>query len=472
MTKKAALFHLIKSLSASEKRYFRLSAQREDSVYLRLFDVIEKIDAYDERIIRKQFAGERFTKQLHVAKIYLSGLIMRSLRNYHGDSTVDGKIHALLQDAGLLLMRELYDACFYALEKAARLALDHERNGFYMEVLDSQRRLMLARGAGQGDGLKEILAREKKIIGTADHLNQTWHLTSSLYGNAGNKDLLSHRVLEGKNDNSSIRSETLRRHIRYSWYFMNGERKKAEKEVDALLSMFERSAHYVAEEPAPYITALGNKISMLLGTRRWKETEELLARMRKVPEIYKLKNTSRFTLRLWLRLYNLELEYCRESGKNEKALVLVKEITQFLNDHSAAVPSTYVLLFRFQFALIYYGTGDLRSSLREINAVINGDFGKERPDIQCSARLLNLAVHFELGNILVLRYVVDSTQRFLEKHKPVSANEKVILSLVRQLSRAEKSRYRVLFRAADKTLVAEQPFEYFDLRAWVRKHAE
>ncbi len=55
---KDALFDLIKSLSKSEKRQFKLYANRlginADAKFLSLFSVIDKMDFYDENSILKK----------------------------------------------------------------------------------------------------------------------------------------------------------------------------------------------------------------------------------------------------------------------------------------------------------------------------------------------------------------------------------------------------------------------------------
>ena len=56
---KEALFELIKSLSKSEKRYFKLLSSRhtigDENNYVKLFDFIDKQTTYDEGVIFKEF---------------------------------------------------------------------------------------------------------------------------------------------------------------------------------------------------------------------------------------------------------------------------------------------------------------------------------------------------------------------------------------------------------------------------------
>ena len=64
MAKKGELFLLIKSLSRTEKRYFRMFANmnKGSANYLRLFDAIDKQEVYDEKTIKEEFQGETFVK--------------------------------------------------------------------------------------------------------------------------------------------------------------------------------------------------------------------------------------------------------------------------------------------------------------------------------------------------------------------------------------------------------------------------
>ena len=79
------LFELIHALTPSEKRYFKLFAQRQGDdkhkLYVKVFDIIDAMTgAYDEQIIKKKLRSPKFVKQLPQIKVYLFDLIMKSMR--------------------------------------------------------------------------------------------------------------------------------------------------------------------------------------------------------------------------------------------------------------------------------------------------------------------------------------------------------------------------------------------------------
>ena len=137
MAKKGNLFLFIKSLSKSEKRYFRIYAgmSGKEANYLRLFDAIEGQEEYNEAEIRKKFKGEKFVSQLHVTKIYLTELILKALRNYHSDTSVHSKLLDLIKDIELLFDKELYDLCYYKIMKAEELAGKYEELALLTKIL-------------------------------------------------------------------------------------------------------------------------------------------------------------------------------------------------------------------------------------------------------------------------------------------------------------------------------------------------
>ena len=58
------LFHLVHSLEKSEKRHFKLyikrSSAKEDLKIIRLFDALDKLSGYDEKLLLKNLGD--FTK--------------------------------------------------------------------------------------------------------------------------------------------------------------------------------------------------------------------------------------------------------------------------------------------------------------------------------------------------------------------------------------------------------------------------
>ncbi len=110
MTKepKDNLFVLIKSLSKSEKRQFKLYVGRlgvnEDSKFLTLFNILDKLPTYDEDVIfKKSFVKKQ---QLSNLKAHLYKQILISLRLNPSHQNIRIQIREQLDFATILIIKD------------------------------------------------------------------------------------------------------------------------------------------------------------------------------------------------------------------------------------------------------------------------------------------------------------------------------------------------------------------------------
>ena len=85
------LHQLIKNLSMSEKRYFKIFSSRHviagENNYIRLFDAIDKQEEYNEQKIKTALSKEAFVSHLPSEKHYLYNHVLDSLNAFHKDRT-------------------------------------------------------------------------------------------------------------------------------------------------------------------------------------------------------------------------------------------------------------------------------------------------------------------------------------------------------------------------------------------------
>src|SRR5687768_6551251 len=220
MVKKGNLFLLIKSLSKSEKRYFRIYAGMSGRGvnYLQLFDAIERQKEYDEEEIRKKLKGKKFLSQLHVTKIYLTELILKALQNYHSDTSVHSKLLDLLKDIELLFDKELYDLCYFKIEKAEGLAVKYEKLSLLTEVFFWKRKLALAVSGNRKD-IHSLLLKEKEAIEQMIVLNTYWQHTIKLGNQIDDENFLRRLTKTKNNTGYALQSQVLHHHILYGLHF-------------------------------------------------------------------------------------------------------------------------------------------------------------------------------------------------------------------------------------------------------------
>ncbi|MFN9939898.1 MAG: hypothetical protein ACK56I_10540, partial [bacterium] len=74
-------------------------------------------------------------------------------------------------------------------------------------------------------------------------------------------------------------------------------------------------------------------------------------------------------------------------------------------------------------------------ALHWLNRVINDNENDLRQDLYGYARLFNIVIHYELGNIDLLEYTIKSTARYLQKRSRDFDIEKLILEQFKKLIR-------------------------------------
>src|SRR5205809_5327235 len=96
------LFQLIKSLEKSEKRHFKLyikrSSAKEDLKIIQLFDALDKLSEYDEKLLLKKLPTVE-KPQLANLKTHLYKQVLASLRLLKTTENIDMQLHEQLDYA-------------------------------------------------------------------------------------------------------------------------------------------------------------------------------------------------------------------------------------------------------------------------------------------------------------------------------------------------------------------------------------
>ncbi|MEZ4874121.1 MAG: hypothetical protein R2793_01370 [Flavobacteriaceae bacterium] len=135
------LFDLVKSLSKSEKRQFKLYVGRlgvnEEAKFMTLFDILEKLPNYDEEEILKNKSIQK--RQLSNLKAHLYKQILISLRLNPLHQNVRLQIREQLDFATILYHKGLYNQSLKILEKAKALAWGNEEKNMAYEIVELEK---------------------------------------------------------------------------------------------------------------------------------------------------------------------------------------------------------------------------------------------------------------------------------------------------------------------------------------------
>jgi len=482
MIKSEQLFYLIKSLNKAEKRYFKLFAtsSNENNNYLLLFDAIDKQDIYDENAIKEKFHNKTFVNQLHVTKNYLNQLILKSLRNFHSSISKDAEIKDLLRDIEILLKKELFQQCTQIIEKALKLATLYEKWPDVLNLLDIKRRLLLnTKGSSQAtNDLKQINDLELKALLKIEHISMYWDVSANLFSNLPDiSRLMESPYIKDESKADSLQAKTLYHYIWQTLSVVQGNPEQAREKLEKIIQIWEEQTNQIYEHPASYLTLLNNLVGLCISNKDYKYAEELIFKIRKMPDRYGLKSNNTIAVKAMLHSYNVELEMCRDTNQIKRGLKVSKDVQKYLEDSALTVPKSYHILVLYQIAYLHYLNDECDKALPFLNEIFSLKANEIRQDIQAYAHLLFLIIHFELGNITLLRYAVESCRRFLKKKRELQNFEKTLLSGFSRLSTISASEYEYQFIILKETLfegMSEKEklnvLDYLNFERWIEKN--
>src|SRR3954469_18002739 len=195
------LFQLIHSLEKSEKRNFKLyikrSSAKEDLKIIQLFDAIDKLSEYDEKVLLKKLPSIE-KPQLSNLKIHLYKQVLASLRLLKTAENIDLQLHEQLDYARILYNKGLYLQSLKILDKIKELARSFNQDSFLIQVI----------------------SLEKKI--------ETLHITRSMQDRADRLTSEANEVNERRRVITQLSNLALQL---YSWYIKNGHARNEEDET-------------------------------------------------------------------------------------------------------------------------------------------------------------------------------------------------------------------------------------------------
>lgn len=485
------LFELIRSLDQTEKRYFKLFAAMnakktgDENNYVRLFDFIDKQASnqanYNEEAVKEFFKGEKFIVQLHVLKGYLYNVILKSLRMYNSERTKVNELHGLLRDADILFHKSLFEQCKKLIAKAKKIAISHEKYTQLLEIIDMEKAIARAESYTKRteEDLDNIYFEVNDAAEKIRNINDFWRLSTKSfflrkkYGNIRDgeelkkfNELMKNPLLKSEDRATTYFSKNFYFNIKGLFYLTDGD-------YDNLLANSLMLVEYLEANPMlmrsnNYLAALNNLLIVQMETKKYDDAIVTIKKIRGIEPESKAMSAQMFIIS-----YDNEVNLYILTGKFDKGIELVKEIENGLKEFAGRIDQESEILFYYNIAYLYFGAGQFTKSLEWINKILNRKELKLREDIQIYSRILNLFVHYELGNYDLVEYEIKSTRRYLDSHNHLNEAEKAILSFLNKLINHDTGKdelyndLKFKLTKRSKDMKSNKIMDYFDLIAWL-----
>ncbi len=492
---KDALFVLVKSLSKSEKRQFKLYVGRlgvnTDAKFIALFNLMDKIREYNEKVILD--SGIVKKSQVSNLKAHLYKQILISLRLNPVNQNMRVQIREQLDFATILYQKGLYKQSLKILDKAKSIAIENEEKNIAYEIVELEKIIetqYITRSIP--DRANELAIQAKELSAHNVMTSKLSNLSLQLYGwmlkvgHAKSDEDLNRVKIYFEKHVPKYRIEDLgfreklwlyKAHLWYS--FLIQDFLSCYKYANKWVELFYDNKEMIYMNPVFFLKGNHYLLESLFYVKyssQFKKTLDRMEVMAESKDFPKNDNISSLTF-LYINSNKLNLHFME--GNFKKALYLVKIVEYGIAKHKDRIDEHHIMMLYYKIACLYFGIGDNKTCIQYLKKIISNKNLKMREDLMCFARVLSLVAHYEAGMDYHLEVQLKSTYKFLLKMDDLHEVQKEMIKFLRNLGSIYPSDLRNEFQKLHTQLkkYEDHPFEkraflYLDIISWLESHLE
>jgi hypothetical protein len=485
------VFQLIKSLTQSEKRHFRLFTNRQGSTeglkFLQLFDAFDAQEHPDEERVLTQVPALK-RAQLANLKANLYRQLLASLRLYHAGQNPDIQLHEQLDYARVLYNKGFYQQSLRMLAKVKLAAQQAEMPHVALLAIDFEKLIESQYITRSLQGRAESLAAE--ATATAAHLSQQHALSNAslrlygLYLQAGHaRNQADHEKftayfrahLPTELGLASGFWEKLYFYQAHVWYHtINQDFRACYRYAHKWVDLFEQAPHLKESQTMLYIKGLHNLLASLFNLSYYSKFMEVLRKLEDFSANQTRRATPNTEILLFQYIWTNRINACFLEARFTEGVEIIPELLEQLGQYKAQLDLHRTLVFYYKIACLYFGSGQYKQAIKYLTRIIDHKDLSLREDLQCFARILNLVAHYEAGQDAELEYQVRSVYQFLAKMDDQQPMQVEVFRFLRRVGHSAPAQLREEFISLKNKLVEiaarpyeRRPFLYFDIISWL-----
>ncbi len=492
---KDSLFILVRSLSKSEKRQFKLYVGRlgvnAESKFLMLFNTLDKMKAYDEAVIlNKGFVKKQ---QLSNLKAHLYKQILISLRLNPAHQNIRLQIREQLDFATILYQKGLYKQSLKTLDKAKTMAMDNDENNLAYEIVELEKVIETQYITRSISNRADQLAVQTKELSQKNVLaSKLSNLSLQLYGimlktgyvrsDAEYQYITQYfnaRLPECDPDTLGFR-ELMWYYKAHLWYsFLTQDFLACFKFANKYVELFYDHPKQIRLNPVFFLKGNNYLLEALYLLKYRTKFKEVLERLETTINDGGIASNDNVDSLCFLYLDNNRLNLHFLEGTFEEGEAWVVPILKGLKEFRNQIDPHHVMVFYYKIACLYFGMGNHKQCIEYLNKIIKNTSLKMREDLMCFARVLSLVAHYEAGMDYHLEVQLKSTYKFLLKMNDLHEVQKEMIKFLRNLGDIYPQDLKKEFSKLHKELkkYEDHPYErraflYLDIISWLESKIE
>ncbi|MCW3127302.1 MAG: hypothetical protein JWO03_2960 [Bacteroidetes bacterium] len=476
------LYQLVKSLTPSEKRYFKVFSKRhvlgDVNKYEVLFDCYDEQPddlPYDEDKLKKGLTDKKLGKNFADEKKNLHEMVMKAMRSFHAGVSIDNQLNELLTDEELYRSKRLNTLRRKAIDKGKEIAEKYEKYNTLLTLLEREEMMNLELSP---DNLKEQaksigsaksqLLEKIKTISKLREINDWFFIQYRIYAGKVPEDFwqmaeerMAEPVFKNYTEGFCLSADISYNKVWAIYYTMKGDHFNLAKYYSIIYDKYERQyPHLKASNTLGYKITMYNYIYSLNTIRDFDKMKALLDYAQTIPSANDDEAGEDFqNIALYKQLYYLN------TSQFDQAIAMVNEINEGLKRHKKKVNKARELALINNISISYMMLEQWDQVVDYTERIIC-DKTDVRQDIKYEARINQLIARFEQEEYDQLSYQIRNTQRWIDSKNTLSHSYNNVLKLLNTLIKnGGKQHFKAMRNTLDESLLLYEG--YVSVKVWL-----
>lgn len=489
------LFILIQSLSRSEKRQFKLYVNRLDfnidAKFISLFNLLDKMNEYDEQVILKSKIVTK--QQLSNLKAHLYKQILVSLRMNPVNQNIRIQIREQLDFATILYHKGLFKQSLKILDKTKSVAIEHEEKNIAFEIVELEKVIesqYITRSiVGRAD---ELITQSKELSKQNVIASKLSNLSLQLYSimlksGYAKSDREMREITEYFNtklpkyhiEELGFR-EKLWLYKTHLWHsFLIQDFLSCYKYSNKWVDLFYKNQQMVFLNPVWFLKGNSYLLECLYLIKHKSYFKEALERLEQTIALESFPKNDNLCSLSFLCIYNSKFNLHFLEGDFQGGLYLVDDTLKNLKKRENLIDEHHIMVFYYKIACLYFGVGDYRKCIEYLKKIIDNKNLTMREDLMCFARILSLLAHYEASMDYHLEIQLKSTYAFLIKMNDLHEVQREMIKFMKNLGniyphqlKSEFKKLHTRLKVFENHPYEKRAFLYLDIISWLESKIE
>ncbi len=453
MLKSESLIHLINNLTKQEKKEFSLYiSNKPEKDYIFLFRLIDDKKVSDPEELKMSFLAAKPTSSFNTVVIYLFDLLIDILTRLRTEQDSYYLLFNELLHARVLYEKSMYQECFQVLKKVKEKAVYYENHFALLVAQRLELNYLLTLDFEDMDEQK-LLNKQYKMNNTLKSIRQL-NEQSSLY------ELLKYRMINRGASRSLEETQKLddlvtseisivasagvenfeikKNHqlFQANYFITVGDYKAAFNSFVELNKLFEENSHLWNNPPVYYLMTVEGMLESLRIMHNYEVMNYFIEKLTKLSS-----PSSSFQLNVTYVIFIYRLFSFIDAGDFDKAGIWIAEHQASLIDKMLLLKEQQQAEMSLYIALIHLGNGEYRKARKRLSATIGRGHLYSLPLFR-TIRIVNVMIHYELGDVDYIQSEIRSIKREMSKNKGYNLKVESFLLKFLNYSFADTNRKR------------------------------